>query len=217
MFGSGSTQLAPALVRCIATSSCAASAAPALAPAKSGNLLSSLFGIGCSRVDVPLSERLPSVAEPPRSSVPATKPALKTSSLSSGIKVATIDSVSPVSSLCLFVEGGSSAETASTTGASKVLEIAAFKATANRSTFRLTRELEKIGATAYCRAGRDNIAFGVNAVRLNQREALEVLADAVVNARYTYWEVRDTLETLKEQLAAELKNPLTSVNEVLHR
>ncbi|GLC43866.1 hypothetical protein PLESTM_001527700 [Pleodorina starrii] len=214
MLGSGSGQLAPALARCISTSTSAANAAPALA---SSGFLTSIFGMGGSRVDVPLSERLPAVTEPPRSSAPATKPTLQTSSLASGVKVATIDTVSPVSSLVLFVEGGASAETSSTVGASKVLEIAAFKATTNRSTFRLTRELEKIGATAYCRAGREHVAFGVDAVRVNTREALEILTDAALNARYPYWEVRDSLDTLKEQLAAQLKNPVTTVTEVLHR
>ncbi|PNH07965.1 Mitochondrial-processing peptidase subunit alpha [Tetrabaena socialis] len=218
MLAHGSSLLAPALLgaRTIVSSCASASAAPALALAKPG-LLSSIFGLGGSRIDVPLSEKLPAVTEPPRTSTPATRPAVQTSSLSSGVKVATIESVSPLSSLVLFVEGGSSAETSSTAGASKLLEVAAFKATANRSTFRLTRELEKIGATSYCRAGRDHIAFGVDAVRLNQREALEMLADAVVNARYPYWEVRDSLDALKEQLALQLKNPLTTVNEVLHR
>ncbi|KXZ55965.1 MPPA2 protein [Gonium pectorale] len=210
------TQLAPALARCFATST-ACNAAPALAPAKSSGFLASMFGLGGSRISTPLDDALPAVAVPPRSSAPATKPQLQTSSLSSGIKVATIDSTSPVSSLVLYVEGGSSAETSATAGASKVLEIAAFKSTLNRSTFRLTRELEKIGASAFCRAGRDNVAFGVNAVRINQREALEVLTDAVFNARYVYHEVRDSLDALKEQLAAQLKNPATTVTEVLHR
>lgn len=204
------------LVRSIATSSAASAAAPALAPARGGGFLSGIFG-GGSRIDVPLSERLPAVTEPPKTSPPATKPGVQTSSLSSGVRVASLDTASPMASVCIFVEGGASAETASTAGASKVLEICAFKATANRSTFRLTRELEKIGASSYCRAGRDHIAFGIDAVRLNQREAVELLTDAVVNARYTYWEVRDSIDTLKEQLAAQLKNPVTVVNEVLHR
>ncbi|KAG2445944.1 hypothetical protein HXX76_000547 [Chlamydomonas incerta] len=216
MLGSSTSQLAPAMVRAISSSAAASTAAPVLA-AKSGGLLASVFGMGGGRVEVPLSEKLPAVTEPPRTSAPATKPTVQTSSLSSGVKVASIDTVSPISSLILFVEGGAAAETPATAGASKVLEVAAFKATANRSTFRLTRELEKIGATSFARAGRDHVAFGVDATRLNQLEALEILADAVVNARYTYWEVRDSLDTVKEQLAAQLRNPLTAVNEVLHR
>ncbi|KAG2500806.1 hypothetical protein HYH03_001568 [Edaphochlamys debaryana] len=217
MLSAGSNQLAPALARCIATSASAANAVPALAPAKSGGILSSVFGMGGSRIDVPLSEKLPSVTEPPRSSAPAAKPSVQTSSVGPGVKVATIESASPLSGLALFIEGGSSAETSSTAGASQVLQIAAFKATANRSTFRLTRELEKIGATAYCRAARDHVAFGIDAVRLNQREALEILADSVFNSRFAYWEVRDSLDALKEQLATQLKNPITTVTEVLHR
>lgn len=208
-FTAGVKQQLQPLVRGLATSTPTAAAAPAL--------LSSFFSFGGSRIDVPLSETLPAVTTPPRGSAPATKPSLQTSALADGVKLATIDSVSPVSSLAVFVEGGAAAETPSTTGAAKVLAAVAFQATSNRSTFRLTRELEKIGASAYAKAGRDHIAFGVDFVRLNQREALEILSDAVFNARYTYWEVRDTLETVKEQLADALKNPSTVVTEVLHR
>lgn len=209
MLGQGVKQQLQPLVRGLATSGSASSAAPAL--------LTSFFGFGGSRIDVPLSERLPAVTEPPRASSPAAKPVLQTSELSNGIKVATIESVSPVSSLAVFVEGGASAETPSTTGAAKVLEALAFKATSNRTTFRLTRELEKIGAVGYAKAGRDHFAIGVDFVRLNQREALELLTDAVFNGRYAYHEVRDELDVVKEALAAALKSPTTVLAEVLHR
>lgn len=205
MLGNGmKTQLQP-LVRSFVTSSQA-----------NGGLLSA-FGIGCSRVETPLSEALTSVAQPPRNSAPATKPAPQVSALSSGAKLATVDTVSPVSSLAIVVEGGSAAETAETVGASKVLEAMAFKATSSRTTFRLTRELEKIGATAYAKAGRDSVTFGVDCVRVNTNEAVEILTDAVLNARGTFWEVRDTLEQVKEQLGEQLKNPAVVLDEVLHR
>jgi processing peptidase subunit alpha len=216
MMASGSSQAVPALVRAMHSSTGVMDAVPALVPAAKGGFLSSLFGFGGHHIAVPLSERLPGVSEPPKTSAPATKPTLQTSVVN-GAKVATLQSYSPLAGVALFVEGGASAETRATAGVSKVLEIAAFKATTNRSTFRLTRELEKVGATSFARAGRDHFVFGVEAVRLNQREALEMLMDSVVNARYTYWEVRDALDAVKEQLAAQLKNPLVTVSEVLHR
>jgi processing peptidase subunit alpha len=122
-----------------------------------------------------------------------------------------------VSSLALFVEGGSSFETLNMLGASKVLEAVAFKSTLNRSTFRLTRELEKVGAVSRVLASRDSVAFGIDFVRLNSHEAVEMLVDSVVNARYTFWEVRDTVEAVKEQLALQLQNPYVAIKQVLHR
>lgn len=208
MMAQGVKQHLQPLLRSIATSSAPNAAAPAL--------LSSIFGSG-SRIDVPLNEALPSVAEPPRGTPLKTAPVLQTTALSAGTKLATLESASPVSSLALILPGGSSAETPALAGASKVLEAVAFKSTLNRSTFRLTRELEKLGATARATAGRDHIAFGVDFVKLNSREAVEMLVDSVVNARYTYWEVRDTLDTIKEQLAAQLRNPNVVLSEILHR
>ena len=208
MLAQGAKQLPEALLRSFTSTSAAAAAAPAL--------LGGIFG-GGSRIDVPLSEALPGAPEPPRGAPVKATTAPQTSTLASGIKLATLEAASPVSSLALFVEGGSSAETPATAGASKVLEAVAFKSTANRSTFRLTRELEKVGASARCTAARDHVAFGVDFVRVNSREAVEMLVDSVVNARYTYWETRDALDVVKEQLAAALANPNVALNEVLHR
>lgn len=50
----------------------------------------------------------------------------------------------PVSTIAIAFEAGSSTENQHTLGASKVLAAMAFKATTNRTTFRLTRELEKV-------------------------------------------------------------------------
>jgi processing peptidase subunit alpha len=53
-----------------------------------------------------------------------------------GIKAAAVDSAGPICSVGVFVAGGSSSETPATVGAAKLLEFAAFMATANRTTFR---------------------------------------------------------------------------------
>jgi len=50
----------------------------------------------------------------------------------------------PVSTVTLAFEAGSSAEDHYTLGASSVIAAMAFKATRNRTTFRLHRELEKV-------------------------------------------------------------------------
>lgn len=215
MQAQGAVQHLQPLLRAFSTSN-AVSAAPALVP-KSGGFLSSIFG-GGSRIDVPLNEPLPSVAQPPRNGIMKSAPVLQTTQLSAGTKLATLDSVSPVSSLGLFLQGGSSFETSATMGASKVLEAIAFKsATTNRTTFRLTRELEKLGATASCVASREHLAFSIDFVKLNSREAVEMLVDSVVNAKYSYWEVRDSLDVVKEQLATAMRNPNTVLTEILHR
>lgn len=205
------------LVRGI-TSSAASASAPALATkASSSGGIASLFGFGAARVDTPLSEPLPGVTQPLRATLPTAAPKLETSVLSTGTKVATINSVSPVTTLYVAAPGGSAYETAATAGASKVLEALAFKATSNRTTFRLTRELEKIGAVAYSKVDRDSVGLAIDTVKIHVPEATEILLDSVLNARYTYWETNESLDLIKENLAKALANPETVLSEVLHR
>lgn len=165
---------------------------------------------------MPLSEPLPDVAAPLRGGVPSVAPKIEQSQLD-GVRVATLASVSPVSSIALVVAGGSSLESDATAGASKLVEAMAFKASQNRTTFRITRELEKIGANCVATAGRDHITFAVDATRLHVFEATEILLDCVLNARLQYHEVRDNMELAREVIAQHLANPACVLEDALHR
>lgn len=215
MLGTGAMASLPALVRGLTTSSAAAAAVPAVASSSQG--IASMFGFGSARVTTPLSEPLPAAPKPLKGSVPSVAPKLESSSLDAGTKVAAIDTPSPVSTVALVFESGSGFETDATEGASKVLEAMAFKATSNRTTFRLTRELEKIGATASAKAGRESVAFSVSALKMHAPEAVEMLVDSVVNARASYWEVAEAVEAAKAALTAAAKDPNAVLTDVLHR
>lgn len=52
-----------------------------------------------------------------------------------------------------------------------------------RTTFRLTRELEKYGATKSCSADREHIAYVVEGTSLQAAEVTEILLDAVLNQK----------------------------------
>ncbi|KAL6758726.1 Metalloenzyme, LuxS/M16 peptidase-like protein [Haematococcus lacustris] len=209
----------PALTRGVYTSSVSAAAVPALissTSSTSGGLFAAL-GFGKTRIDTPLSEPLPSALLPGRSSLPTVAPELATGSLVSGTRVTAIDTPGPVSTIAVAFEAGSAYETDATLGASRVLEQMAFKATTHRTTFRLTRELEKIGATVTAKAGRDHIVYAVSAVKMHTPEVVEMLMDATLNPRLTYWEVKEALITVKEQLRDAAKQPALVVTDVLHR
>lgn len=53
-----------------------------------------------------------------------------------------------------------------------------------RSTFRMTRELEKYGAASSCIAGREHIAYVVEGTCLQTAEVTEILMDAALNQRW---------------------------------
>jgi processing peptidase subunit alpha len=52
-----------------------------------------------------------------------------------------------------------------------------------RTTFRITRELEKYGAASSCVAGREHIGYVVETTKLQAAEATELLLDVVLNQK----------------------------------
>lgn len=84
----------------------------------------------------------------------------------------------------LYVDCGSKYETAASAGASHLLERAAFKATANRSAFRVQREAEAIGANLLASASREQMAYTADTLKSHLPEAVELLADAVLNPKF---------------------------------
>ena len=73
----------------------------------------------------------------------------------------------------------------------------AFKATANRTTFRLTREAEVIGANFLASASREQMAYTVDCLKTNVPEAVELLSDAVLNPALSNHEVAAVAAALK--------------------
>lgn len=213
MQSNGAKLMIPPLVRALSTSTAAAGSAVAVSKPSSGGSLINLLGFGSSRVTTPLSEALPGAPIPARSSAPSVPAKLETSALAEGVKVAALKTTGPSATVALLVGGGSSAETDATAGASKALAAMAFKATNERSTFRVTRELEKIG-TASATATREGIFYAIQTNPMHIPEATELLLDTVLNAKLQYFEVRDNAEIAKAVGAA---SPSAVLEDILHR
>ncbi len=172
-------QLAP-LVSALSNSFASAqgSAAAYAVPALAGSTLPrSSYG---KRISVPLDEPLGDVDIPKYTTPKA--PELQTGSVGVAKAVA-LDTPGPNSTVSVFVGAGSSSETQQTAGAAKVLEYLAFNATTNRSTFRVTRELEKYGTVFSAVAGREHISYTVESTKIETAEVTEILMDAVLNQR----------------------------------
>eukprot|EP00200_Dunaliella_tertiolecta_P006013 CAMPEP_0202356414 /NCGR_PEP_ID=MMETSP1126-20121109/10888_1 /ASSEMBLY_ACC=CAM_ASM_000457 /TAXON_ID=3047 /ORGANISM="Dunaliella tertiolecta, Strain CCMP1320" /LENGTH=485 /DNA_ID=CAMNT_0048949165 /DNA_START=70 /DNA_END=1527 /DNA_ORIENTATION=- len=208
------------LVRGISSSSLAAEA-PALASKASGSAggqsLASMLGFGSTRIDTPLSEPLPWVPSPLRGTAPKAPPKLETGHLASGMPAIAVDTPSPVSTVAIAFEAGSSSETEHTRGASKVLAAMAFKATTNRTTFRLTRELEKIGATPASVSSRDHLTLGITALKMHAPEAFEMLLDSALNAKLSYHEFAEAVNLVQQQLRESARQPSSLIMDALHR
>jgi len=142
---------------------------------------------------------------------------LSQSTLSSGVKVISLNVKSPVSTLSLFVKGGSRYESNETIGSTHFLKHFGFKGTRNKSAIRLVRDLEYIGASYHTEISRENIGYHLQA--LNQDSNLALLAEtlrALLEPKLHEFEV-DKIRKIPRRESSEIERcPETSLLEILH-
>lgn len=183
-------------------------------PAKKG-FLASLFAATPPALP-PLYEPLPGIVLPP----PLTDFApgkLEVSTLPNGVRIASEAISGPTASVGVFINSGSIYETPETSGSTLLLEGLAFKSTANRSHFRLVREIEAIGANVDCSASREQTVFSADVIKTFVPEALELLADSVRNSVFNEWEVKEQVDKVRSGLARLVgSKPDVFIHEALH-
>jgi len=194
------------------------SAQPALQGdnAAAGGFFSKLFGGRSNRSLVPMTDPLPNVDTPFLTNPPSKAPETRESTLQNGFKIATQATLGPTATLGIYVDSGSVYEQAHQTGISHLLEYLAFKSTLHRTHFRLTREVEVIGGNLLAAASREQMAYNLDIIKTNVPEALEILADSVLNPKFNNWEVREQVEKLKADLENIKNNHQTVLLEGLH-
>lgn len=111
--------------------------------------------------------------------------------LKNGLRVASIDSPSPIANVGVFVDAGSRYETQKNNGISHFLEHMAFKSTANRSDFRLVREMGKLGANLSCVASREHMMYSADVLRENVPYLVGTFADVLQNNLFDAMETAD--------------------------
>jgi len=190
-----------------------ATEASAVAKPKAPGFVASLFGGGIPRIAVPLTQQLPGV-QAVRSVPVADKPiATEITTLSNGVKIATEATHSTTASIGLYVECGTVNERS---GWTHMLDKLAFASTANRSTFRITREIEGLGATVGSGAGREQMVYAIDGVRTQIPEMLEVLVDSVVNPAFNTWEVKDKQRAALKDVKELSENSQAMLEEAVH-
>jgi len=200
-------------------SSALARALPALAeaglPLKQPTLFERVLGASPTPVLPPLSEALPGVVVPPY--VPPTKaPTTVLKKLANGAVVAAEETPGATIAVGIYLESGSKYETAANAGVSHVLERLAFKGTQNRTHFRVTREAEVIGANLLASASREQMAYTIDTVKTHLPEAVELLADSVLNPKFDLLLVKETLAKVKTELTQMESNPQAVLMEAVH-
>merc|ERR1712071_6325 len=136
-------------------------------------------------------------ASPDFSLIP--KEAVKTTTLSNGIVVSSIETNAPLSRIAIAYKAGSRNEAVA--GTVHALRSASALSTNKTSQFALVRTLQEAGAAMTCTAGREHMMYAVDSSRQTIDATLEKLAD---NA-----------DLMKLDLAGV--SPQTTVLELLHK
>jgi processing peptidase subunit alpha len=141
--------------------------------------------------------------------------ATQITTLSNGMRVASLETFGEASSVALTVAAGSKYES-SAKGVSQLVGQIAFKATESRSHLRLVRDLEDLGASWSAESGRENITYSLDCLRSNVNGALSILAESVTSPHLSSWQLAEQKSPLAAQVGNYSTQPQAVLTEALH-
>lgn len=162
---------------------------------------------------LPLTDALPSV--PAQSEAAQARPVLRESKLSNGVRVVTVDSQVPVTAVGVFADAGSRYETIANAGSFFALKSLAFTSTLNRTSLRLVREFEVLGASYSAASGREQVAYSSEVQSDKVGDVFPVLVD-VLRPRLAEWEIRDQWSEVVAESRRVQSNARSFVFEQVH-
>lgn len=176
---------------------------------------------------VPMTSALPGVA-PPDEIAPPPPGAAAVTALANGVRVASADNGGPVAAVGVFVGAGSRHETPYTAGATHLLEHVAFKGSAARSKYRMTRDVERTGGSFTAGASRDTLTYAAEFVRDKAPDVVSILAESATSPAIAVAdeaapeyapasaEVRAHIAAIKGELETYEADPSGRVTEAIH-
>ncbi|KAI8979914.1 Metalloenzyme, LuxS/M16 peptidase-like protein [Pilobolus umbonatus] len=132
--------------------------------------------------------------------------AIKVSTASNGVKVASSQEPGQTASLAVVINGGSRAESGSNVGVAHFLKNYGFKNNARRSAFRTTREAELAGAVLSANLTHESVVYSAEFLKNDVELFTEILSDVVSSQKYQDHEFVE----VAHQTAAESANALAS-------
>ena len=134
--------------------------------------------------------------------------------LPNGLRVLSLDQGGPLSSLGLFIQAGSRHERCGSLGSSHYLARPATYTTFNRSSVRLTNDLENVHAFQVSR-GREYTSFSCQVLRDEVPSTASLLLD-MARPRALEYEIRDVSEAVAADSAAALSTPSLLLEDEAH-
>jgi processing peptidase subunit alpha len=168
------------------------------APAREASVLDGFFRKSAMAV-APLDAPFPGAMALTASNTNTQAGEVQVTTLENGLRVASSNSASPLSSLGVFVDSGSRHETGGTAGISNFLEHVAFKSTSNISDFRLVRDMLKVGANVTCYTSRQHTIYAADCMRNHMPYVTNALGDCLQNPLF----LQDELDEAAEKYISE--------------
>ncbi|KAI9324873.1 Metalloenzyme, LuxS/M16 peptidase-like protein [Zopfochytrium polystomum] len=149
---------------------------------------------------------------------PAAAPAaIKAVSTSAkGVKIATLDSRGPVSSLSLVIGAGSRHESATAPGVAHFLKNTLVRTVPGDNIVRTIREIELRGDSLQTSVGREQISIGSHFLRDDLVDIVPLLFSHVFNPSFQPYEFLDAIPKILAESTAALSDPSVKVVDALH-
>jgi len=136
--------------------------------------------------------------------------------LKNGLRVATEETYTQISSISIFVDVGSRDEPKELNGICHLLQRMGFKSTKNRTHKEITNELERTGAIGSTSSSREHMAFTIDVPRYHLQRALSLLSDGIKNTLFLEEEVNIQKTILASELLELQHNHDAVVHELMH-
>lgn len=184
---------------------------------------------GIFDADTSMSEKFPGIPEP-RTIAPPRRSAVEISTLGNGVRVASQDLGGPVSAVGLFINAGSRYEGPHNQGVSHLIDQLAYKGTKSRSKFKMTRDMEKTGASFNSSVTRESMSLFGETVRGSLGNVVNIIAESALRPAAAIHDpnedpIHNDLATaevklqtglMRAQLEELRKDPMTVVMEAVH-
>lgn len=141
----------------------------------------------------------------------------KTSTLSNGLIVASVENYAPVTRLGVFVKAGARYEGGENVGITHCLRNSAGLSTKNLTVFGLTRNIEQMGGNLAATSSREHMVYTLDCIRDNFEKGLWYLAEVTSQHVFKPWELGDFASRMKVDLTLFKHQPQAVLMEALHQ
>lgn len=159
-----------------------------------------LFRNKSSMPKVPISEiwTAPQFRDPPADMF---SKGIEVSTLKNGMRVASVNHISPLVNVGVFMDAGSRYETPQLNGISHFLETMAFKSTTNRTDFMLVRDMAAMGGNLMSSSSQELMWYSAELLKEASYFGVQSLADIIQHPEFRFDELADQRALYKQSFA----------------